>query len=166
MLTAGVLTISDKASIGERHDESGLVVQESIGQLPVQVTKYEIVADNKEAISTKLKEWADDVGLSLIVTTGGTGLSSRDVTPEATLTVVDRIIPGLAEAMRIETMKRTPHAVLSRAVAGSRGKCLIVNLPGSPKAVRECLEVILPVLFHALEILDGTASECFHGGGG
>jgi molybdopterin adenylyltransferase len=98
--------------------------------------------------------------LDVVVTTGGTGLTPRDVTPEATLAVVDRIIPGFAEAMRAESLKKTPHAMLSRAVVGTRGKCLIVNLPGSPQAVRECLEVILPALPHAVETLKGQAGEC------
>jgi len=162
-MLAGILVISDKGWRGERFDESGQVAKELISRLGIEVAKYEVVPDEAEIVSTRLREWSDALGLDLIVTSGGTGLSPRDVTPEATLAVIDKIIPGLTEAMRIETMKRKPEAILSRAVAGSRGKCLIVNLPGSPKAVKECLEVILPVLPHALDILGGKTSECGHG---
>jgi molybdenum cofactor synthesis domain-containing protein len=158
-MLAGVLVISDRGWSGERPDKSGQVARELIGRLGIEVAKYEVVPDESEVISAKLREWSDTVGLDLIVTSGGTGLSPRDVTPEATLAVIDKIIPGLTEAMRMATMKRKPEAILSRAVAGSRGKCLIINLPGSPKAVKECLEVILPVLSHALGILGGKISE-------
>ena len=162
MLTAGVLTISDKGWRGERGDESGQVAQQFISRLPAQVIRYEIVPDERSTIADRLREWADKIELDLIVTSGGTGLSPRDITPEATLDVVDKTIPGLTEAMRMETMKKTPTSVLSRAVAGSRGKCLIINLPGSPGGVKECLDVILPVLPHAMEILAGEVSECAH----
>lgn len=161
-MLAGILVISDRGWRGERLDKSGQVAKEFISRLGIEVAKYEVVPDEAEIISKKLREWSDAVGLDLIVTSGGTGLSPRDVTPEATLAVIGKIIPGLTEAMRMATMKRKPEAILSRAVAGSRGKCLIVNLPGSPKAVKECLEVILPVLPHALEILGGKTSECGH----
>ena len=161
-MLVGILVISDRGWSGERPDKSGQVAKELISRLGVEVVKYEVVPDETEVISKQLREWSDTVGLDLIVTSGGTGLSPRDVTPEATLAVIDKIIPGLTEAMRMATMKRKPEAILSRAVAGSRGKCLIVNLPGSPKAVKECLEVILPVLPHALEVLGGKTSECGH----
>jgi molybdenum cofactor synthesis domain-containing protein len=164
---AGVLTISDKGWRGERVDESGQFAQQYLKRLPViKIGKYEIVPDDKEIISTKLKEWADDAGLDLIITSGGTGLAPRDITPEATMAVIDRLVPGLTEAMRMETKNNAPTAVLSRAIAGSRGKCLIVNLPGSPGGVRECLEVILPVIPHALETLAGKIFEGHHHGGG
>jgi len=159
-MRAGILVISDKGWRGERLDKSGLTVKEVIGRLNLDILKYEVVPDEADIISSKLREWCDDGGLDLILTSGGTGLSDRDVTPEATLNVVDKTIPGLTEAMRIETMRRKPEAILSRAVAGSRGRCLIINLPGSPRAVRECLEVILPVLPHALDVLGGKVSDC------
>lgn len=163
MFLTGVLTISDKGSRGERIDESGQVAKGYIKRLAdFQIIKYEIVPDEKGIIADKLKEWADNVGLDLIITSGGTGLAPRDVTPEATMTVVDRLVPGLTEIMRMETKKNSPTAVLSRAVAGSRGKCLIVNLPGSPGGVKECLEVILPVIPHALETIAGKVFEGPH----
>jgi molybdenum cofactor synthesis domain-containing protein len=158
LLNAGILTISDKGWLGERRDDSGMVIRDSLSQIDSQVSKYEVVPDEADAIASKLAEWADD-GLDVILTTGGTGLGPRDVTPEATLRVVDKIVPGLAEAMRAETFRKTPFAILSRAVAGLRGECLIVNLPGSPKAVRECLEVILPTIPHAIQIIKGEVTE-------
>jgi molybdopterin adenylyltransferase len=160
MFTVGILTISDKGSRGERQDKSGEAIREIVSGIGVRVLNYEIIPDEKGLIVEKLAKWADHDNLDVVLTTGGTGLTPRDVTPEATLTVVDRIVPGFAEAMRAESLKKTPDAMLSRAVVGIRGKCLIVNLPGSPKAVRECLEVILPALPHAVETLKGQAGEC------
>jgi molybdenum cofactor synthesis domain-containing protein len=160
MFTAGILTISDKGSRGERQDRSGEAIREILSGMDAFIVNYDIVPDEKALIMEKLIEWADDDGLDVVVTTGGTGLTPRDVTPEATLAVVDRIVPGFAEAMRAESLKKTPHAMLSRAVVGTRGKCLIINLPGSPKAVRECLAVILPALPHAVETLKGQGGEC------
>ena len=160
MFTLGILTISDKGWRGEREDESGVAVREILTGLDARVVKYDIAPDEKDVISQRLREWVDELGIDLIVTTGGTGLSPRDVTPEATLAVVERIAPGFAEAMRAESLKRTPTAILSRGVAGIRGASLIINLPGSPKAVRQCLEVILPALPHAMEVLKGEAVEC------
>jgi len=160
MFTIGILTISDKGSRGERQDKSGEAIREILSGMDVSVLNYDMVPDEKDLIVEKLVRWADKDNLDVVVTTGGTGLTPRDVTPEATLAVVDRIVPGFAEAMRAESLKKTPHAMLSRAVAGTRGKCLIVNLPGSPRAVRECLEVILPALPHAVETLKGQSDEC------
>jgi len=160
MFTAGILTISDKGSRGERQDKSGEAIREILSKTDARIVDYDIVPDEKELIVEKLVKWADEDNLDVVITTGGTGLTPRDVTPEATLAVVDRIVPGFAEAMRAESLKKTPHAMLSRAVVGTRGKCLIVNLPGSPKAVRECLAVILPALPHAMETLKGQAGEC------
>jgi molybdopterin adenylyltransferase len=162
MFSGGVLTISDKGAAGERRDVSGTIVQECLRTLPITFGKYEMVPDDQKTISSKLVEWADQEKLDIILTTGGTGLSPRDVTPEATLAVIKKVIPGLTEAMRMETMKHTPMAMLSRAIAGSRGRCLIINLPGSPAAVKECLQIILPVIIHALEILSGKTFEGSH----
>ncbi len=160
MLTVGILTISDRGWRGEREDRSGEAIKQVLAALDAHVARYDIVPDEKEIISQRLVQWADKEGIDLIVTTGGTGLSPRDVTPEATLAVVERMVPGFAEAMRAESRKKTPMAVLSRGVVGIRGASLIINLPGSPKAVRECLEVILPALPHAMEVLKGEAVEC------
>jgi len=160
MLTVGVLTISDKGARGDRQDKSGAVIREILPSIAARIVNYDVIPDEKEPIVARLVKWADEDDLDIIITTGGTGLTPRDVTPEATLAVVDRIVPGFAEAMRAESLKKTPHAMLSRAVAGTRGKCLIINLPGSPKAVRECLEVILPALPHAVETLKGQSDEC------
>jgi molybdopterin adenylyltransferase len=159
MYKAGVLIISDKGSRGERVDECGPLLKillDGIAEVPL----YEIIPDEKELIAAKLMDWADTVKLDLVITSGGTGMSPRDVTPEATRTVIEKEIPGIAEAMRVRTASKTPYAVLSRAIAGSRGNCLIINLPGSPSGVEECLEVITPVIPHAIAILQG---KTFHG---
>ena len=162
MLAFGILTVSDKGSRGQRYDESGLTIRERVSLLDSQVVKYEIVPDESNIITDKLTEWADEGNIDVILTTGGTGLGPRDITPEATLAAIDRVVPGLSETMRAETSKKTPFAILSRAVAGVRGKCLIINMPGSTKAVRECLEVILPVIPHAVEIIKGEVTEHSH----
>jgi molybdenum cofactor synthesis domain-containing protein len=159
MFNAGILTISDKGAQGQRHDRSGEVIRETLSQLDSRIIKYDMVPDEKEIIAGKLAEWADGGGVDIILTTGGTGLGQRDITPEATLSVVDKVVPGLAEAMRARSLEKTPMAVLSRATAGVRGKCLIINLPGSPRAVRECLEVVLPAIPHAVEIMKGEVTE-------
>ncbi len=157
----GILVISDKGARGEREDTSGAAIREMLSAIDGTVERYEVVPDDRAAISQRLIDWADDDGLDLVVTTGGTGLGPRDVTPEATRQAIDYEAPGLAEAMRLEGLKHTPMAMLSRAVAGVRGRTLIVNLPGSPRGVRENLSVLLPVLPHALEILRGQTE---HGG--
>jgi molybdenum cofactor synthesis domain-containing protein len=158
-LRAGILTVSDKGARGEREDTSGAAIRELLGTIGGEVDRYEVVPDEREMIAGRLRAWSDEAGLDLILTTGGTGLGPRDVTPEATLAVIDFPVPGIAEAMRAEGLKHTPMSMLSRAVAGVRGRTLIVNLPGSPRGVRENLRVVLPVLTHAVELLRGEASE-------
>ena len=154
MITIGVLTISDGAARGERQDLSGEAIRTLVAQMPDAVVDAgAIVPDETDYITTVLREWSDEKRLHLILTTGGTGLAPRDVTPEATLAVIEREAPGIAEAMRAISLQYTRTAMLSRGVAGVRGHTLIINLPGSPKAVRECLEYILPVLPHAVNLL-------------
>jgi molybdopterin adenylyltransferase len=159
MINIGILTISDKGSKGQRQDKSGEAIREIVSRLNSTVVKYDIVPDEADIIAGKLIDWADGGGVDVIFTTGGTGLSRRDVTPETTLSVIDKEVPGIAEAMRAKSLEKTPMAVLSRAVAGLRGQCLIINLPGSPKAVQECLEAVLPAIPHAVEIIKGEVTE-------
>ena len=159
MFNIGIITASDKGSRGEREDVSGKTIAAMLAGLGT-IRHYIIVPDEKEALSKQMVLMADELGIDLILTTGGTGLGPRDVTPEATLSVIDKQVPGLAEVMRAKSLEKTNRAMLSRAVAGTRGKTLIINLPGSPKGVQECLEVVLPALEHGLQILRGAASEC------
>lgn len=157
MITVAILTLSDMGSKGEREDKSGLVIAEMLKGLG-EVKHYDILPDERNLIKQRLLEYANKV--DLIITTGGTGLSPRDVTPEATLSVIEKEIPGIAEAMRMAGLKKTSRSMLSRAVAGVRGQTLIINLPGSPKAVKENLEVILDVIPHAIEKIKGDTKEC------
>jgi molybdenum cofactor synthesis domain-containing protein len=160
MFKVGIITASDKGAAGLRVDESGKVVREMVTAYGFSVTNYRLVADDRSLLARTMMELADDEDLDLILTTGGTGFSPRDWTPEATLDVIHRQAPGIAEAMRAHSMKITPKAMLSRGIAGIRNQCLIINLPGSPKAVRENLECILPALPHGLAILTGQSGEC------
>lgn len=156
----GVLTISDKGAAGQRQDESGQVVQGLLREAGLEVVESLVIPDEQDQIQDILISWCDKTRLNLIVTTGGTGLTPRDVTPQATLAVIDYEVPGIAEAMRSESLKITPHAMLSRAVAGVRGQTLIINLPGSPRAAKENLEVVIPALQHGLSKLGGDPTDC------
>jgi molybdopterin adenylyltransferase len=154
-----VLTASDAGAEGRRTDESGLVIERMVRELGT-VGQYALLPDDTELIRDQLVAWADSGKVDVILTSGGTGFSPRDNTPEATLAAIERQVPGIPEAMRAKSLEHTDRAMLSRAVAGIRGCTLIVNLPGSPKGVQECLEVFLPVLPHAVEILTGRGGEC------
>ncbi len=158
--TFAVLTVSDKGARGEREDTSGPYLCEALRAMGLTQAMYEIVPDDAEDIRRRLTHFCDVLRVSLALTTGGTGFAPRDVTPEATSAVIERPAPGLAEAMRARSLAITPHAMLSRAVAGIRGRTLIVNLPGSRKAVEECLDVLRPALPHALKLLGGAAGDC------
>jgi molybdenum cofactor synthesis domain-containing protein len=158
----GILTVSDKGARGERLDTSGPGLKKILTEAHFIVAAYEIIPDQEELISQKLMEWVDVQGLDLIVTTGGTGVSPRDVTPEATKKIIDREIPGIAEAMRLASLKKTIRATLSRGISGIRKTSLIINVPGSEKAARENLEAVLEALPHALYKMKGGPEDCGH----
>jgi molybdopterin adenylyltransferase len=159
LIRAVVITASDACSQGERVDESGAVVAELLEELGARVVAREILSDELEPLRDKLISYAERADVNLILTTGGTGFAPRDNTPEATRACVERDAPGLSEAMRAETLRSTPLAMISRGVCGVRSGALIINLPGSPKAVRECFEVIRPVLSHAVALLAGRTHD-------
>ncbi len=161
-IRTAIITLSDKGAAGERDDESEKVIRELLAGIDAAVMHYELLPDDRTRISGALQRLSDSGDFDLIVTTGGTGVAPRDVTPEATLAVIDRELPGMAEAMRAESLKKTPRAMISRAVAGIRKQTLIVNLPGSPRAVRDNLSVILPALSHAVEKIKGDPTDCGH----
>lgn len=156
-IPVAILTLSDTVARGQGTDTSGEVIASALAALGALVVRREVLEDDREAIIRALIRYADEDGVALILTTGGSGFSPRDVTPEATLAVCDRLAPGLVEAARIRTLDRTPLAMLSRAAAGIRGRTLVINLPGSPAAVREWLEILLPVLPHAVQMAGGDA---------
>jgi len=160
LFTAGVITVSDKGSRGEREDVSGREVIRLLKEIPATVIEYDVIPDEKELIKEKLQEYTDGKRIDLIVTTGGTGVSPRDLTPDATLEVIEKEIPGMAEVMRRESGRKTPRAMISRAVVGIRGQSLIINLPGSPKGAVENLSFILPALEHAIDKIKGDETDC------
>ena len=158
MIKAAIITISDKGSRGEREDKSGEVIKEKLRHIKAQVVAYDIVPDERDIIAQKLKSFADEA--NLILTTGGTGVSPRDNTPEATRDVIEKELPGFSEAMRMESFKITPRAIGSRAVSGIYKNTLIINLPGSPKGVSECLDTVLNAIPHTLDVVGGGVVDC------
>lgn len=160
MIKVAIITISDKGAQGQREDISAETIRNILEKAEAQVVKYKIVPDEQKQIQSALIEAVDQWKVDLVLTTGGTGFAIRDVTPEATNAVIEKTVPGISEAIRMEGFKKTPQAILSRAVAGIRKKTLIINLPGSPKGVRESLAVILAVLPHGIAILKGETTEC------
>jgi len=160
MYTVGVITASDKGSKGERIDLSGPLISEMLEAAGYKVLKYVMVPDEEKELMDAMINMADEVKVNLILTTGGTGFSKRDVTPEATLKVIERETPGISEAIRYNSLQITPKGMLSRGVSGIRGDTIIVNMPGSPKAVKETVEYILGPIFHGIQILLGDTSEC------
>ena len=162
VIRTGIIISSDKGAQGERIDKSGPAIRQTLKNKIFTVEGYQIVPDEKKSIQKALLQFTDEQKYDLIITSGGTGISPRDVTPEATLAVIEKQVPGITEAMRIESAKRAPTAMLSRSVAGSRGRCLIINLPGSPSGVKDCMEIISPVLIHALETLHGLIGDHNH----
>ena len=158
MISVGILTVSDKGARGERLDASGDLLADLAAGVPAEVTTRQVVADEKDEIAGALRDMAQEV--DIIFTTGGTGIAARDVTPEATKEVIEKELPGFGELMRVKGYESTPRSILSRALAGVFRETVVVNMPGSPAAVRECFEVIAPSLSHAVEIVQGVGGEC------
>ena len=158
-IRVGILTISDSCSKGIREDTSGNAIEEIVTSESFKVVYRDTIPDDRSLISRTLAEWGDSSKVDLILTTGGTGLSPRDVTPEATMSVIDNEVPGIAEVIRVRTSRNTPTAMLSRSVCGTRSGCLIINLPGSPTGVKECLAVAIPVVPHAIDMIRGSTSH-------
>lgn len=159
-MRVAVLTLSDKGARGEREDLSGPALQRWLAEQGEQVSLTALIPDDADRIAAQLAEWADSHEADLILTTGGTGVSPRDVTPDATLSILDRVIPGFGEVMRARSLAKTPHAMISRAIAGIRGKCLIINLPGSPTGAVENLEAVWPAVPHAVAKIQGDPADC------
>ncbi len=161
MIRAGILTLSDRGAAGQREDLSGRIAREMLEDAgDVEIVCYDVIPDDRDMIVDRLTQWCDSESLDIIVTTGGTGLSPRDVTPEATMDVIEKRVPGMEEVMRMKSLSKTPHAMISRAVVGVRGKSLIVNLPGSPSGVKDCLGAVMDAIPHALEKIAGDTTEC------
>ena len=156
----GIITASDRASRGEREDRSGLLLKSLMEQLPAEVISYQVLPDDRTILKKTLCHVADRFSCDVILTTGGTGLGPRDNTPEATREIIEKEIPGIAEALRMGGLKKTKYAVLSRGIAGIRNRTLIINLPGSPEAVRDAVEILTPLLGHMVQLLRGEVADC------
>jgi molybdopterin adenylyltransferase len=159
-MNAAILTMSDKGAEGIRSDLSGPALEKWLAERGVTTLQYRMIPDDVATIAATLKEWSDSGNYDIILTTGGTGVSPRDVTPDATMGILDRIIPGFGEVMRMRSLEKTPHAIISRAVAGIRGRALIINLPGSPRGAIENLEAVWPAVPHAVAKIQGDPGEC------
>ena len=159
-MNAAILTMSDKGAVGLRTDTSGPGLESWLAERGITILDYKMIPDDIAIIAATLREWSDSNRFDLILTTGGTGVSPRDVTPDATVQVLDRLIPGFGEVMRMKSLEKTPHAIISRAVAGIRGKTLIINLPGSPKGAMENLEAVWPAIPHTVAKIQGDPAEC------
>lgn len=159
-LRSGVITVSDRSAKGLREDKAGPAIEQLLSAWQIDICNTEVIPDEKGLICDTLVQWSDKGDIDLILTTGGTGVSPRDVTPEATAEICQRLVPGMAEAMRAESLKKTPHAMISRAVVGIRNGVLIINLPGSPKGAVENLEVLIPALRHAIDKIQGDPTDC------
>jgi len=159
-MNAAILTMSDKGAAGLRTDTSGPGLESWLAERGITILDYKMIPDDMATIAATLREWSDSGRFDLILTTGGTGVSPRDVTPDATVQVLDRLIPGFGEVMRMKSLEKTPHAIISRAVAGIRGKTLIINLPGSPKGAMENLEAVWPAIPHAVAKIRGDPGDC------
>jgi molybdenum cofactor synthesis domain-containing protein len=160
MISVGIITLSDSCAAGEQEDLSGKVIQERVKEFNGTVEFYKVLPDDYEMIVYELIELVDKVELDLILTTGGTGLAPRDVTPEATKDIIDKAVPGISETIRNKSLEKTPKAMLSRGIAGIRKNTLIINLPGSPKAVDECMDIILPIIPHSIELINDDVNNC------
>ena len=160
MIKVGIITASDRCSQGKRQDLSGLLLKSLVEDLPGEVVVYQVFPDDKTILKKAMCHTADEILCDLILTTGGTGLAPRDCTPEATREIIEKEVPGIPEAIRLESFQKTNFAMLSRTIAGVRGKTLIINLPGSPAAVRDAFNVLKPILNHAIELIRGEVTDC------
>ncbi|MDB4349325.1 molybdopterin-binding protein [Omnitrophica bacterium] len=161
-ISTGVLVVSDRGASGQRCDKSGRLIIDALKAMGAEAVRYKVIPDDREVISSTLRRWSDEEKIDLLLTSGGTGFSPRDVTPEATKEILNKEAPGLAEMLRARSAEKTEFAYLSRGIAGIRKKTLIINLPGSPRAASDCMSIILPIISHAIEVMKGKVKDCHH----